>query len=31
VAIEGTIDLNDLSKLKALGVPAIPVPNKKGK
>jgi hypothetical protein len=31
VAIEGTIDLNDLSKLKALGVPSIPVPNKKGK
>lgn len=33
VAIEGTIDLNDLSKLKALGVPAIPIPGqgKKGK
>jgi hypothetical protein len=31
VAIEGTINLNDLSKLKALGVPAIPVPDKKGK
>lgn len=31
VAIEGTIDLNDLSKLKALGVPSIPVPDKKGK
>jgi len=31
VAIEGTIDLNDLSKLKALGVPAVPVPDKKGK
>jgi Domain of unknown function (DUF4252) len=37
VAIEGTIDLNDLSKLGALGVPAIPIPdqnknrNKKGK
>jgi hypothetical protein len=31
VAIEGTIDLNDLSKLKALGVPPVPVPDKKGK
>ena len=31
VAIEGTINLNDLSKLKALGVPSIPVPDKKGK
>jgi len=31
VAIEGSIDLNDLSKLKGLGVPSIPVPNKKGK
>jgi len=31
VAIEGTINLNDLSKLKALGVPSIPVPEKKGK
>src|SRR5450631_226787 len=31
VAIEGAIDLNDLSKLKALGVPSIPVPDKKGK
>jgi hypothetical protein len=31
VAIEGNIDLNDLSKLKALGVPSIPVPDKKGK
>jgi hypothetical protein len=31
VAIEGSIDLNDLSKLKALGVPSIPVPDKKGK
>ena len=31
VAIEGTIDLNDLSKLKALGVPSIQVPEKKGK
>jgi hypothetical protein len=31
VAIEGTIDLNDLSKLKALGVPPIPIPGKKGK
>jgi hypothetical protein len=31
VAIEGSIDLNDLSKLKALGVPSIPVPEKKGK
>ncbi len=31
VAIEGSIDLSDLSKLKALGVPSIPVPDKKGK
>jgi Domain of unknown function (DUF4252) len=37
VAIEGTINLNDLSKLGALGIPSIPVPNqgkdrnKKGK
>jgi len=31
VAIEGSINLNDLSKLKALGVPSIPVPDKKGK
>lgn len=31
VAIEGTVDLNDLAALKALGVPAIQVPNKKGK
>jgi len=31
VAIEGSIDLNDLSKLKALGIPSIPVPDKKGK
>ena len=31
VAIEGSINLNDLSKLKALGVPSIPVPEKKGK
>ena len=31
VAIEGTINLNDLAKLKALGVPSIPVPDKKGK
>ena len=37
VAIEGTIDLNDLSKLGGLGVPAIPAPEpskdqaKKGK
>ena len=33
IAIEGTIDLKDLSKLKGLGVPAIPIPNqgKKGK
>jgi hypothetical protein len=31
VAIEGTIDLNDLSKLKALGIPSVPVPDKKGK
>ena len=33
VAIEGSIDLNDLSKLKGLGVPAIPIPDqgKKGK
>ena len=27
VAIEGTIDLNDLSKLGALGIPSIPIPN----
>jgi hypothetical protein len=26
VAIEGTIDLNDLSKLKGLGVPDLPIP-----
>jgi hypothetical protein len=31
VAIEGTIDLNDLAALKALGVPAIRIPDKKGK
>ena len=31
VAIEGSIDLNDLSRLKALGIPSIPVPDKKGK
>lgn len=33
VAIEGSIDLNDLSKLHGLGVPTIPVPKqeKKGK
>jgi len=37
IAIEGTIDLKDLSKLGGLGVPAIPIPNqskdqgKKGK
>jgi hypothetical protein len=37
VAIEGTIDLNDLSKLGGLGIPSIPIPNegknrnKKGK
>jgi hypothetical protein len=37
VAIEGSINLSDLSKLKALGVPSIPIPqqnkdrNKKGK
>jgi len=33
VAIEGSIDLNDLSKLKGLVVPAIPIPDpgKKGK
>jgi len=31
VAIEGTIDLKDLSKLGALGVPAIRIPDKKGK
>jgi len=37
VAIEGSIDLNDLSKLGALGIPSIPIPNqgkdrnKKGK
>ena len=27
VAIEGSIDLNDLSKLGALGIPSIPIPN----
>ena len=27
VAIEGMIDLNDLSKLGALGIPSIPIPN----
>jgi Domain of unknown function (DUF4252) len=27
VAIEGTINLNDLSKLGALGIPSIPIPN----
>ena len=31
VAIEGSINLNDLAKLKALGVPSIPIPDKKGK
>ena len=31
VTIEGTIDLSDLSALKALGVPAIQIPNNKGK
>ena len=31
VGIEGTINLNDLSALQALGVPAIPVPKNKGK
>ena len=31
IAIEGTIDLNDLSKLKGLGVPSIPIPGNKGK
>jgi len=31
VAIEGSINLSDLSKLKALGVPSIPAPDKKGK
>ena len=31
VAIEGTVDLNDLAALKALGVPTIQIPNKKGK
>jgi hypothetical protein len=33
VAIEGSIDLNDLSKLGGLGVPAIAIPDqgKKGK
>jgi hypothetical protein len=31
VAIEGTIDLKDLSKLGGLGIPAIPIPDKKGK
>jgi hypothetical protein len=27
VAIEGSIDLNDLSKLGGLGIPSIPIPN----
>ena len=27
VAIEGTVNLNDLSKLGALGIPSIPIPN----
>ena len=31
VAIEGSVDLNDLSALKTLGVPAIQIPGKKGK
>ena len=31
VAIEGTIDLKDLSKLGGLGIPSIPNPDKKGK
>ncbi len=31
VAIEGTVDLNDLAALRALGVPAIKIPDKKGK
>jgi hypothetical protein len=31
VAIEGTINLNDLAALQALGVPAIQVPKNKGK
>ena len=31
VAIEGTIDLKDLSKLRGLGVPSLPIPDKKGK
>ena len=31
IAIDGSIDLNDLSKLGGLGVPAIQVPSKKGK
>src|SRR5579863_6752528 len=31
VAIEGTINLNDLSALQALGVPAIQIPANKGK
>jgi hypothetical protein len=31
VAIEGTVDLNDLAALRALGVPAIQIPNNKGK
>jgi Domain of unknown function (DUF4252) len=31
VAIEGTIDLKDLAALQALGVPAIQIPNNKGK
>jgi hypothetical protein len=31
VTIEGTIDLGDLAALKALGVPAIQIPNNKGK
>ena len=31
VAIEGSIDLKDLSKLGGLGVPTVPIPDKKGK
>ena len=31
VAIEGTVDLSDLAALKGLGVPAIQIPDKKGK
>ena len=31
VAIEGAVDLNDLAKLKGLGIPSIPVPGNKGK